>query len=87
MFVEKSKRDKIELFRLVNIVPVSFDEKGRQMLDNVKKCMNMKRIAIDAEEHPELRIATSDEDMNLDNTEYTMDLLDSLRLAFKYIIY
>jgi hypothetical protein len=35
----------------------------------------------------ELRIATSDEEMTLDKTEYSMDLLDSLRLAFEYIIY
>jgi hypothetical protein len=36
---------------------------------------------------PVMRIATADEEMSLDKTEYSMDLLDSLRLAFEYIIY
>jgi hypothetical protein len=53
--------------------------------------MEMGRIAIDSEAYPELmtelRIATADEEMSLQKTEYSMDLLDSLRLAFKYIIY
>jgi hypothetical protein len=35
----------------------------------------------------ELRIATSDEEMTLDKTEYSMDLLDSLRLSMEYIVY
>ena len=72
-------RNKIELFRLINIVPVSFGEKGRAMLDNVKKWIDMGRVAIDAEAHPELmtdlRIATADEEMSLQKTEYSMDLI------------
>jgi hypothetical protein len=35
----------------------------------------------------ELRIATSDEEMSLDKTEYSMDLFDSLRLSMEYIVY
>jgi hypothetical protein len=31
--------------------------------------------------------ATSDEEMSLDKTEYSMDLLDSLRLSMEYIVY
>jgi hypothetical protein len=48
--------------------------------------MDMRRIAIDAEQYPELltemRFATADEELSLDKTDYSMDLLDSLRLAF-----
>jgi hypothetical protein len=91
VFVEKSKRDKIPLYKLMNVVPVSFGEKGRAMLGNVKKWIDKGRVAIDAEAHPELmtdlRIATSDEEMSLNKIDYTMDLLDSLRLAFEYIVY
>jgi len=52
----------------------------------------MGRVPIDAHEFPELmtelRIATSDEELSLlDKTDYSMDLLDSLRLAFEYILY
>jgi hypothetical protein len=61
------------------------------MLGNVKKWMDMGRIAIDPDVYPELmtdlRIATSDEEMSLNKSEYSMDLLDSLRLAFEYIVY
>jgi hypothetical protein len=32
-----------------------------------------------------MRIATADEDLRLDKKEYSMDLLDSLRLAFEFI--
>jgi hypothetical protein len=89
MFVEKSKRDKIPIYKLMNVVPVSFGEK--EMLVNVKKWIDMGRVAIDAEAHHELmtdlRIATTDEEMSLQKTEYSMDLLDSLGLAFEYIVY
>jgi hypothetical protein len=55
------------------------------------KWIDKGHVAIDSDLFPELltelRIATSDEEMTLDKTEYSMDLLDSLRLAFEYIIY
>jgi hypothetical protein len=61
------------------------------MLGNVRKWIDKGHVAIDSDLFPELltelRIATSDEEMSLDKTEYSMDLLDSLRLAFEYIIY
>ena len=61
------------------------------MLGNVRKWIDKGHIAIDPdlfrELLTELRIATSDEEMSLDKTEYPMDLLDSLRLAFEYIVY
>jgi hypothetical protein len=69
------------------IFPVSFGERHRQMLGNVKKWIDKGQVAIDSELLTELRTATSDEEMTLDKTEYSMDLLDSLRLAFEYIVY
>ena len=49
------------------------------MLDNIKKWMDAKRMAIDSDAHPELltelRTAQSVEDMTLNKSEYTMDLI------------
>ena len=45
--------------------------------------------AIDPQKHSQLltdlRIATSDEELSLDKKEFSMDLLDSLRLAMEFI--
>jgi uncharacterized protein (UPF0276 family) len=56
------------------------------MLMNLKKYMDMHRIAIDSDLHKdlitEMRIATADEHLSLEKTkEQTYDLLDSFRLA------
>ena len=82
--------DKLHLF--MNIVPVNFSTKGRFMLENLKKYLDMGKIAISPEEHSnqelltELRIATADEDMKLQKEgTATMDLIDSLRLCMSYI--
>jgi hypothetical protein len=92
-FVEKAKQDKREdkLYLYMNIIPVNFSTKHRAMLGNVRKWIDKSHVAIDPDLFPELltelRIATSDEEMSLDKTEYSMDLLDSLRLAMEYIVY
>jgi hypothetical protein len=86
--IEKAKRDdrSDELWYYMQIVPINFNTKGREMLGNLKKCMDMGKIAIDAQAYPELltelRIATANEDMSLQKDQTNpMDLLDSLRLA------
>ena len=91
-FVEKAKQDNNRPLHLfMNIVPVNFSTKHRAMLGNVRKWIDKGHIAIDPDLFPELltelRIATSDEEMSLDKTEYSMDLLDSLRLSMEYIVY
>jgi hypothetical protein len=92
-FVERAKQDKREdkLYLYMNIIPVNFSTKHRAMLGNVKKWIDKGHVAIDSDLFPELltelRIATSDEEMTLDKTEYSMDLLDSLRLSMEYIVY
>ena len=49
------------------------------MLGNVRKWIDKGHVAIDSNLFPELltelRIATADEEMSLDKTEYSMDLL------------
>jgi len=73
----------------MKIVPVNFAERGKIMLAKVVKLLDMNKVAISPDLFPELltemRIATADEDLRLDKKEYSMDLLDSLRLAFEFI--
>ena len=74
----------------MNIVPVNFSTKHRAWLGNVRKWIDKGHVAIDSlfsEILTELRIATADEEMTLDKTEFSMDLLDSLRLSMEYIVY
>ena len=70
---------------------VNFSTKHRAMLGNVRKWIDKGHVALDPYLFPELltelRIATADEEMTLDKKEIPMDLLDSLRLAFEYIVY
>jgi hypothetical protein len=90
--IEKARQDNRsdQLYHYMDIVPVNFSTKHKTMLANLKKWLDMGRMAIDSEQFPELmtelRIATSDEDLSLEKSkEYTFDLLDSLRLAMELI--
>jgi hypothetical protein len=59
--------DKLHLY--MSVIPINFSTKGRFMLENLKKYLDMGKIAISPEEHSnqelltELRVATADEDM------------------------
>jgi hypothetical protein len=91
-FVEKARQDNNRpLYLYMNIVPLNFSTKHRSMLGNVRKWIDKGHVAIDPDLFPELltelRIATADEEMTLDKTEYSMDLIDSLRLSMEYIVY
>ena len=92
VWVEKSKRDNIPLYKLMHIVPVPFTgEKHKLMLGNCKKLLDNGVIAIDADVHKdliqELRLASAEEDMTLDKKEFSFDLLDSFRLALEFVKY
>jgi hypothetical protein len=70
----------------MRVVPVNFSTNHKVMLSNLKKYIDMGKVAINPESHSELltelRIATADEDLSLEKSaQYTMDLLDSLRLS------
>jgi hypothetical protein len=60
----------------MNIVHVNFSTKHKAMLDNVRKWIDKGMVAIDPDLFPELltelRIATSDEEMSLDKTDYSI---------------
>ena len=60
------------------------------MLGKVVKLLDMNKVAISPDDHAELltemRIATTaDEELRLDKKDYSMDLLDSLRLPMEFI--
>jgi hypothetical protein len=78
------------LYLYMRVVPVNFSTNHKVMLGNVKKFLDMQKIAIDPEVHSdlmtELRIATANEDMSLEKDKAnTFDLLDSFRLAMVFI--
>jgi hypothetical protein len=61
--------DETKLYLYMRVVPVNISTRGKTMLGNLKKYMDMGKLAIDVEEHrdllTELRIATSDEELKL----------------------
>jgi hypothetical protein len=88
LLMEKAKQDGNldRLYLYMRVIPVNFSTNHKQMLSNLKKYIDMGKVAIDPEAHSELmtelRITTSDEDLSLEKSgQYTMDLLDSLRLS------
>ena len=90
--IEKARRDGLEdrLVLYMNICPINFSTNHKLMLGNVKKYMDMGRVAINPEEHKELltelRIATANEDISLEKDKTnTFDLLDSFRLAMYFV--
>ena len=92
VYIDKAKADGDRpLFHYMNIIPVNFSTQGKPMLSNVKKWVDKGRVAIDPDAHKELmvdlRIAQADEEMKLNKTENTMDMLDALRLAMEFYVY
>jgi hypothetical protein len=89
VFIDKAKKDgNRPLFHYMNVIPVNFSTEGKNMLGNVKKYADNGWLAIDPDNHKELmldlRIAQADEEMKLDKTDNTMDMLDALRLAMEF---
>lgn len=88
--IERSKKDKIPLYHMMQIIPVSFGEEGTTMLEQCKKMIELNRVAIDPLYHEnlltEIRLATSTEDLKLDKHDFPMDLLDAFRLAMKFVV-
>jgi hypothetical protein len=88
LLVKKATEDKRPLDLYMQIVPINFSTDGKQMLDRVKNYISKKWVAINPDDFPELltelRIATANEEMQLDKSVFTHDLLDALRLAMCY---
>jgi hypothetical protein len=82
--------DENQLYLYMRVVPVNFNTQGKPMLGNLKKYIDMGKVAIDPAEHSELladlRVCTADENLSLKKDQsQTMDLLDAFRLAMKFI--
>lgn len=87
LLVKRATEDKRPLDLYMQIVPVNFSTDGKNMLDKVKKYISKKWMAIDPsfeELLTELRVATANEEMQLDKHIFSMDLLDALRLSLCY---
>ncbi|HJT49782.1 MAG TPA: terminase family protein [Nitrososphaeraceae archaeon] len=79
-----------QLYLYMRVVPVNFNTQGKIMLGNLKKYIDMGKVAIDPEAHSELlgdlRIAEADENLLLKKDQAnTQDLLDAFRLAIKFL--
>lgn len=91
--VHKAKASDTDPMYLMNIVPINFSQKNQSMLDNAKKIVDRKMLAINPDTSQghkdlltDLRIAKNKpESLKLDkSSENKMDLFDALRLALEY---
>ena len=85
--VQKSGRDNI--LDYMKVVPVSFGVQGKEILGRTQWFIENELVAIPpafTDLLAQLRMATTDQNGNLDKTRHSMDLLDALRLALLYYV-
>lgn len=88
--IADAKRDKADYEYRMYVIPISFNEYGRELLGRFQHVVSKKWFAISNIEHKELvvqmRSATFQENGNLNKSEagdQTFDVFDSTRLALK----
>jgi hypothetical protein len=72
---------------IMKVVPVNFRQEGREMLERTRIFMDNGWIVIHKRHQgliQQLRIAKTKEDGNLDKSQYSLDLVDALRLSIKH---
>jgi hypothetical protein len=87
--IEQANRDKVNYEHRMSVVPVSFNEKGSELLNRFRHVVSKGWIRISPTEHAalltDMRQACFKDNGNLDKTatttSSTFDLLDSTRLA------
>ncbi|HJR84993.1 MAG TPA: hypothetical protein VJ772_06445 [Nitrososphaeraceae archaeon] len=85
--IEQATRDKINYEHRMFVVPISFNEKGSELLNRFRHVVSKGWIQINKTEHTalltDMRQACFKDNSNLDKTrtDSTFDLLDSTRLA------
>ncbi len=83
--VQKSGRNNI--LEYMRVVPVSFGVQGKEMLGRTQWFVEGQLVAIPpafTDLLAQMRMATTDQNGNLDKTRHSLDLLDALRLALLY---
>jgi len=86
--IERARKSKIEYYKWMYVVPVNFNEYGRELLERLQQFVSRGSFALSSVEHKELvqqmRTAKLKENGNLDKDDTggaTYDSLDSARLA------
>jgi hypothetical protein len=88
MLVDRAKKVKTELWQYMDVIPVAFNEKGRQMIDHMRRWFeDAKAVIIDKQFTDliaQLRIATQKADGKLDKSGHQLDTFDAFRMALLY---
>ena len=86
--IERARKSKIEYYKWMYVVPVNFNEYGRELLERLQQFVSRGSFALSSVEHKELvqqmRTAKLKENGNLEKDDTggaTYDSLDSARLA------
>jgi hypothetical protein len=88
--IAKAIHDKVDVEYRMKVVPINFNEYGKELLGRAQNVVSKGWFAVSPTEHKELvtqmRMARSKENGNLDKDEAgnsTYDVFDSFRLALK----
>lgn len=86
--IQRAKKSKVELWQYMDVIPVPFNERGREMIDHMRKWFeDAKKIIIDKQFIDliaQLRIATQKVDGKLDKSGHQLDSFDAFRMALLY---
>lgn len=86
--IERAKKSKVETWQYMDIIPVQFNEKGRQMIDHMRRWFeDAKKVIIDkqfVDLIAQLRIATQKVDGKLDKSGHQLDTFDAFRMSLLY---
>lgn len=88
MLLERAKKVRAESWQYMDIIPVMFNERGREMIDHMRKWFEDARaIVIDkrfGDLIAQLRIATQKQDGKLDKSGHQLDTFDAFRMSLLY---
>ena len=86
--IQRAKQSKVELWQYMDIIPVMFNEKGRMMIDHMRRWFeDAKKVVIDKQFIDliaQLRIATQKADGKLDKSGHQLDTFDAFRMSLLY---
>lgn len=86
--IQRAKQSKVELWQYMDIIPIMFNEKGRMMIDHMRRWFeDAQKIVIDKQFIDliaQLRIATQKADGKLDKSGHQLDTFDAFRMCLLY---
>lgn len=88
LLVQRAKKSRVDLWQYMDIIPVQFNERGREMIDHMRHWFeDAKKIIIDkqfVDLIAQLRIATQKVDGKLDKSGHQLDSFDAFRMSLLY---